>query len=285
MRSWLRLQPSSLPGERGGNTLVIVYGMHVRRAERMKRSAMAMPVQQNATNADTAVTRTDVLRLLQDGGCPEQLDVSGQDVQGMSLMNCNLRRANLSQARVCEANLCGAKLSKADLHGADLRGTYLSWADLRGANLSEADLREADLSWADLQEADLRGVNLDGATLYGASLGRADLRGAFLDKTDLRGADLSWASLGGASTFERTKSHLRRRGAIFTEPTNVIVAERFSERVGRYTLGFALGLLSQSVVGFLMGLGIRVIFTHMRLKKHPGDETPRQMESSPRCRS
>jgi Pentapeptide repeats (8 copies) len=229
-----------------------------------------MPVQQDAKKAYTAITRTDVVRLLQEVGCPEQLDVSGQDLRGISLMNCNLRGANLSQARVCEANLCGARLSKADLHGADLRGTYLSWADLRGANLYEADLREADLSWADLQEADLRGVNLDKATLYGASLGRADLRGAFLDKTDLRGADLSWASLGGASTFERTKSHLRRRGAIFREKTELIVAERFSEKTGRYALGFALGLPFMSVIGFVMGVGIRFICTHMQLKRYPG---------------
>ena len=229
-----------------------------------------MPERQQANNEDTAKTRTDLLRLLQEGGSSEQLDVSGQDLRGINLINCNLRGANLSQARLCEANLCGAKLSKADLYGADLRGTYLCWADLRGANLSEADLREASLIWADLQEADLCGANLDRATLYGAYL---------------RGADLSWASLGGVSTFELTKSHLRHRGAIFRETTNVIVAERFSERVGRYALGFALGLLSQSVVGFLIGLGIRVIFTHMRLKKHPGDETPRQMESSPGCHS
>jgi uncharacterized protein YjbI with pentapeptide repeats len=230
-----------------------------------------MQVQQNATNADTAVTRTDVVRLLQEVGCPEQLDVSGQDLRGISLMNGNLRGANLSQARVCEANLCGARLSKADLHGADLRGTYLCWADLRGANLSEADLREADLSWADLQEADLHGVHLDRATLYGASLGRADLRGALLDKTDLRGADLSWASFGGASTCEHTRSHLRRRGAIFRETTEVIVAEPFSEKVGRYALGFALGLPFMSVVGFVMGVGIRVICTHLRLNNHPAD--------------
>ncbi len=244
-----------------------------------------MPMQQKTTNADTAVTRTDVLRLLQEVGCPEQLDVSGQDVRGISLMNCNLRGANLSQARVCEANLCGAKLSEADLHGADLRGTYLCWADLRGANLSEADLREADLSWAELQEADLRGVNLDGATLYGASLGRADLRGAFLDKTDLRGADLSWASLGGASTFERTKSHLRRRGALFREKTEVIVAEPFSEKAGRYALGFVLSLPFMSVVGFVMGVGIRFICTHMQPKRYAGNETPCQRGSSPRRRS
>jgi uncharacterized protein YjbI with pentapeptide repeats len=212
---------------------------------------MTMPVQQQANTEDTAVTRTDLVRLLQETGRPEPLDVSGQDLRGITLINCNLEGANLSQARICEANLCGAKLSRADLHGADLRGTYLCWADLRRANLSEADLREASLIWADLQEA--------------------DLRGALLDKTDLRGADLSWASLGGASTFERTRSHLRRRGALFREKTNVIVVERFSEKAGRYALGFGLGLLCMSVVGFLMVLGVRFIFTHTRLNRHPVD--------------
>ncbi len=203
-----------------------------------------MPVQQQANTADTAVTRTDVVRLLEEVGSPEKLDVSGQNLQGINLMNFNLRGSNLSQARICEANLCGANLSKADLHGADLRGTYLCWADLRGANLSEADLQGADLC-------------------------QADLRGASLDKTDLRGADLSWASLGGASTFELTRGQLRRRGAIFREKTTVIVAERFSDKAGRSALGFALGLPLMSVVGFLMGLGIRIIFTRNRLKRHP----------------
>src|SRR5260370_41226333 len=212
MRSWLRLKPSSLLSERGGYKLVILYEMHTMRAEKTKRSAVTMLVQQKVNHADTAIMRADAVRLLQEVGCPEQLDVSGQDLRGINLMNCNLRGVNMSQARVCEANLCGARLSKADLHGADLRGTYLCWADLRGANLSEADLREADLSWADLQEADLRGVHLERATL--------------------RGADLSWAALGGASTFEQTRSHLRRRGALFREKTNLIVAGRCSEKVG-----------------------------------------------------
>src|SRR5258708_2533536 len=193
------------------------------RAERMKRSAMTMPVQQQANTEDTAVTRTDLVRLLQETGRPEPLDVSGQDLRGITLINGHLEGANLSQARVCEANLCGAKLSKADLHGADLRG-------------------------------------------------------ALLDTTDLRGADLSWAALGGASTFEQTRSHLRSRGALFREKTNVIVAERFSEKVGRYALGFALGLPGMSVVGFLMVLGVRFIFTQTRLKRQPvehGDATRR----------
>src|SRR6266568_4294399 len=96
----------------GGNKLVMC-GKHSVLTERMKRSAMTIPVQQQANHTGTALTRTDVMRLLQDVGSPEQLDVSGQNLSGINLMNC----------------------------------------DLRGANLCEADLREADLSWACLGEA------------------------------------------------------------------------------------------------------------------------------------
>jgi len=215
-----------------------------------------MPVQQKAINADTAMTRTDVVHLLQEVGNPEQLDVSNHDLRGINLMNGDLRGANLSQASVCEANLCGANLREADLREADL-----SWANLR-----EADLREADLSWADL---------------YGAFLGRADLRGTSLNKTYVRGADLSWACFGEASDSEQLKHRLWRRGAIFRETTNV----RVSEAAGRHALGFALGFVLMSLVGLLCVLGIRVILTHMRLKRHPGDRTPRQVGTSPECRS
>jgi uncharacterized protein YjbI with pentapeptide repeats len=228
---------------------------------------MTMPAQWKAIHADTAMTSTDVVRLLQEGGNPAQLDVSHHDLRGITLLNGNLRGANLSQASVCEANLCGANLSKADLHGADLSGTYLCWADLHGANLSEADLREADLSCADLREADLRGANLDWAILYGAFLGRADLRGTSLDKTGVRGADLSWARFGEASANEQLKHRLWRRGAIFRETPNVRVAGRFSGAAGRHALGFALGFLLTSVVGFLCMFGLRVLLVYLRLKR------------------
>src|SRR5260221_4947530 len=203
----------------------------------MQRSTMTMPAQQKTTNANTAMRRRDVVRLLQKVGNPEQLDISHHDLHGIALMNGNLRGANLSQASVCEANLCGADLSKTDLHGADLSGTYLCWADLR--------------------ETDLRGANLDWAILYGAFLGRADLSGTSLDKTDVRGADLSWACFGDASDSEQLKHRLWRRGAIFRETTNV----RVSEAAGRHALGFALGFLSMSVVGFLCIVGLRLLFS------------------------
>src|SRR5260221_2239555 len=236
----------------GRNHRIISYGKQAVRAVRMKRSTMTMPVQQKAINADTAMTRTDVVHLLQKGGNPEQLDISHHDLRGITLLNGDLRGANLSQASVCEANLCGADLSKTDLHGADLSGTYLCWADLHGANLREADVRGADLSCADL-----RGANLDWAILYGAFLGRADLRGTSLDKTDVRGADLSWACFGEASDDEQLKQQLWRRGAIFRETTSVRVAGRFLEGAG----GFALGFLLMSVAGFLCLVGLRLLFS------------------------
>src|SRR6266699_3961080 len=234
----------------GGNKLVMC-GKHSVLTERMKRTAMTIPVQQQANHTGTALTRTDVMRLLQDVGSPEQLDVSGQNLSGINLMNCDLRGANLSQANV---------------HGADLRGTYLCWADLRGANLCEADLREADLSWANLREADLRGVNLDRATLYGSTLCWTDLRGVSWDTADVRGADMSWACFGGTSAYE-LKNHLRRSGAIFRETTSVKVAERFSDEASSFALGFSLGFLFMSVVGFLGIVGMRAMCLFLGLKR------------------
>jgi hypothetical protein len=155
-----------------------------------------MPAQRKAPNANTAMTRRDVVRLLQEGGNPAQVDVSHHDVHGIALLNGNLR-----------------------------------------------------------------GAKLDWAILYGAFLGRADLRGTSLDKTDVRGADLSWACFGEASDDDQLKHRLWRRGALFRETTSVRVAGHFSEGAGRHALGFALGFLSMSVVGFLCIVGLRLLFS------------------------
>ncbi len=234
---------------------------------------MTIPVQQQANDADTVLTRTDVMRLLQNVESPAQLDVSGRNARAINLVNCNLRGTNLSQASVCAANLCGTNLSQANVHGADLRGTYLCWTDLRGANLGEADLREADLSWADLCEADLREADLDRATLYGTSLRWADLRGVSWDTTDVRGADMSWACFDGASAYE-LKHHLRRRGAIFRETTKVKVATQCSDEAGSFALGWVLGFLFMSVVSFLGMVGTRVLLSILRLKGPPDFDAP-----------
>jgi uncharacterized protein YjbI with pentapeptide repeats len=56
---------------------------------------MTIPVQQQANHAGTALTGTDVVRLLQEVGSPEQLNVSGQNLSGINLMNCDLRGGQL----------------------------------------------------------------------------------------------------------------------------------------------------------------------------------------------
>jgi len=83
----------------------------------------------------------------------------------------------------------------------------------------------------------------------------------------VRGADLSWACFGEASATEQLKHRLWRRGAIFREATTVRVAGRFSAGAGRHALGFALGFLLTSVVGFLGMLGLRVLLYYLRLKR------------------
>src|SRR5713101_7828768 len=167
-----------------------------------------------------------------------------------------------------------------DVSHHDLRGINLMNGDLRGANLSQASVCEANLCGADLSNTDLHGADLSGTYLCWA-----DLHGANLREADLREADLSWAGLGEARDSEQLKHRLWRRGAIFREAPSVRVAGRFSEGAGRHALGFALGFVLMSLVGLLCVLGIRVILTHMRLKRHPGDRTPREVGTSPECRS
>ncbi len=41
-----------------------------------------MPTQRKAPNANTVMTRRDVVRLLQEGGNPAQVDVSHHDARG-----------------------------------------------------------------------------------------------------------------------------------------------------------------------------------------------------------
>ena len=204
---------------------------------------MTMRIQQNPNQAQPPLMRTDVERLLQEVGSPEQLDLSGQNLRSISLINGNLMGASLSQAIICEANLCGTNLSKADLHGADLHGTYLCWANLHGANLREADLHEADLSWADMREADLSGVSLDTA--------------------DVRGADLSGVCFGEASASEQIKDHLRRKGAIFREKPKVKRIKRCSNGAGSFTAGVLIGFLVMGVASFLGVVGMRMTLPYL----------------------
>ena len=175
------------------------------------------------------LTREDVLKLIEEHGGPEGLDLSGRNLEGIdlsgepttlvplhgiNLSGANLQKANFSGAELIEANLSYAdlieanlsgsnlsrsNLSRSNLSGADLSLANLSRADLSVADLFVADLFEANLSRADLSVADFSEAKLSGADFSGADFSGADLSGADLIEADLSGANLSGANLSGAN--------------------------------------------------------------------------------------
>jgi len=170
-------------------------------------------------------TREEILKLIEENGGPEGLDLSGKDLSGIDLgreaISAELERArewapgetpvwyfsgilgmkegiNLRGAKLQETNLGSAALRGADLRFADLHGAYLGYAKLQEADLGYADLQGAYLFYAKLQGAELGGVNLQGAYLRDAKLQGANLRFADLQEADLWDADLQGANLRDA---------------------------------------------------------------------------------------
>ena len=155
-------------------------------------------------HAGERLTREDVLRLIEEHGGPE-----GLDLRRANLREANLAVLDLHGARLDGANLQGATLIRTKLQGARLQGTFLraavlAYANLQRANLFGADLKAAILLNADLQQAELftaklQGASLTQANLQGAMLQGANLQGAGLKEADLRGVHLAHASLGDAN--------------------------------------------------------------------------------------
>ena len=189
-------------------------------------------------------TREEILKLIEENGGSEGLDLSGKNLGQIDLgreailtelekalissrentlvapvwysaiAGIRLRYANLRGAYLWGANLRGADLEFANLHGADLsaanlKEANLGRANLQGAYLWGANLQEADLRYANLREADLGGANLRGAYLRGANLQDAKLGGANLQDAKLGGANLREADLGRANLQGTTFSHVR----------------------------------------------------------------------------
>ncbi|MDP2950295.1 MAG: pentapeptide repeat-containing protein [Chloroflexota bacterium] len=149
---------------------------------------MEEPRRHRPPHAGERLTRDDVLRLIEEHGGPEDLDLRQADLRqadlrdldlhGARLPRANLQEANLGGANVQEANLGGANLREANLCAANLQGANLGGANLQGASLVQADLQGAVLFWADLQQADLRLANLCRADLSWSKLQGANLEGA-----------------------------------------------------------------------------------------------------------
>lgn len=180
-------------------------------------------------------TTREILEMIEAGGGPGALDLSGSDLSGIdlskkaiqqalgqllgddpeaepcwlsSLGGITLKDANLEEARLGNANLEGSVLDGANLQrsylvGANLQEASLWSTDLEGSNLSSANLEHAYLGIANLQNANMKEANLKGAKgsayLVGAVLTRASLREAHMSHAVLWGADLRGADLRSAT--------------------------------------------------------------------------------------
>jgi hypothetical protein len=134
---------------------------------------------QQPPQGEKPLTRDDVLRLIEQHGGPEGLDLSGADLRKADLRELDLHDASLSWADPQGADLYSANLQRVVLYSANLQGANLSHASLQRADLEDAILQGANLSHANLQRANLEDAILQGANLYGANLQRADLADAY----------------------------------------------------------------------------------------------------------
>ena len=153
-----------------------------------RRTATAKP------DGNHKLTREDVLRMIEENGGPEGLDLSGRDLSWLDLSSEALEAVMEQRGISTESNV--PVWVSPYTWGRGLIGLHLSGADLQGANLQRASLRGVDLTKANLREADLRDTCLREANLY-----RADLRSARLWRADLREAEAGLADFGGASLY------------------------------------------------------------------------------------
>jgi len=161
-------------------------------------------------HAGERLTREDVLRLIEEHGGSEGLELEGADLHEADLGQLDLHGADLSGANLQGAYVAEANLRQAALEQADLRGAILSFADLRRAYLSHANLQEATLVGSDLREAYLLRADLQSARLQ-----QADLRRACLDLASLRDADLEDANWGDYILGQEAAGNFRQEVPVY----------------------------------------------------------------------
>lgn len=170
-------------------------------AERLVRREKSrhMPDRKLAGQRSVKLTREDVLKLIEENGGPEGLDLSAFDLAGADLGGLNLRGtvfgtfpfsgtsrgANLAGATFVESDLTKANLSYTNLEGAGFWQATLFEATLSAARARAAGFGKADLRRADLYGCDLTDANLWYARLQDANLGIAKIADAVITGIEL----------------------------------------------------------------------------------------------------
>ncbi len=164
-----------------------------------------------------SIRRTELLRLIEENGGPQELDLRGTALLGDGTSDepwenpIDLSRETIQRERDTYRHTNGAdppwvtlretqgiNLQEAQLQEANLEGAYLAQAQLQRAGLREAHLGGAHLQRAELNWARLERAHLNSAELQSADLGGAQLQEAHLSEAYLQGANLSGAQLQGA---------------------------------------------------------------------------------------
>jgi len=158
------------------------------------------------------IRREELLRLIEENGRPQGLDLRGVVFVGDGASDNPLHNPiDLSPEAVrpyveSYTEKQGAEARPpwlSDLGGIDLEGAHLEYADLRYGHLENADLLNAHLENATLDDAHLEyaallNAHLENAFLSGAQLETATLDGAYVQNAFLSGAYLKNAFLTGA---------------------------------------------------------------------------------------
>jgi len=131
-----------------------------------------------AEEKEKPLTREDLLRLIEEHGGPEGLDLSRATfVEAIDLSGLDLHGIILKEAKF------PTSFKHEIVEGADLRGSHLEKADLTKAHLERAELHETHLEGANLRDAHLEGAFLWDTHLEGANLMSTHLQGANLMRT------------------------------------------------------------------------------------------------------
>lgn len=167
------------------------------------------------------IFRAELLRLIEENGGPEGLDLRGAvfvDGPQEDLLwrdqPIDLSRETLASrvAAYREANGGRSPPWLASSGGINFVGVRLQSGDLVDAELQAANFEGAQLQGTNLCDAKLQGANLEGAQLQEARLEGARLDGAHLERAQLQGLDMyRIASLDGAHWYGALLDHTRIR--------------------------------------------------------------------------
>ena len=160
-------------------------------------------------------TREEILKLIEENGGPEGLDLSGKDLSGIDLSDKGIRM-ELAEEWTTVADKRPIWFSTLT------KGIFLGGVDLQGANLRRANLQRANLWQANLREANLRGANLKETSLW-----EAQLHGANLYLARLKNTQLTRKSIGRMVGEEAKKDYIEAREVYLTLKNNF-------NQIGRY---------------------------------------------------